>query len=148
MEVILLEKVQNLGNLGDKVSVRPGFGRNFLVPKGKATPATQANLVEFEKRRAELERVEAGALGAAQARADLLNELSVTITRKAGDEGRLFGSVGTGDIAEAVAATGAEIKKQEIRLPEGALRRTGEYDVAVHLHTDINVSVKVEIVAE
>ncbi|MCP4040865.1 MAG: 50S ribosomal protein L9, partial [Gammaproteobacteria bacterium] len=101
-----------------------------------------------EKRRAELERAEAGALGAAQARADLLKELSVTITRKAGDEGRLFGSVGTGDIAEAVAATGAEIKKQEIRLPEGALRRTGEYDVAVHLHTDINVSVKVEIVAE
>ncbi|MCP4041673.1 MAG: 50S ribosomal protein L9, partial [Gammaproteobacteria bacterium] len=94
MEVILLEKVQNLGNLGDKVSVRPGFGRNFLVPKGKATPATQANLEEFEKRRAELERAEAGALGAAQARADLLKELSVTITRKAGDEGRLFGSVG------------------------------------------------------
>ncbi len=148
MEVILLEKVQNLGNLGDKVSVRPGYGRNFLVPQGKATPATQANLEEFEKRRTELERAEAGALGTAQARADLLKDLSVTIARKAGDEGRLFGSVGTGDIAEAIAATGVEIQKQEIRLPEGALRRTGEYDVAVHLHTDINASVKVEIVAE
>ncbi len=148
MEVILLEKVQNLGNLGDKVSVRPGYGRNFLVPQGKAAPATQANLAEFEKRRAELERAEAGTLGTAQARADLLKDLSVTITRKAGDEGRLFGSVGTGDIAEAVAATGVEIQKQEIRLPEGALRRTGEYDVDVHLHTDINASVKVEIVAE
>ncbi len=130
------------------MSVRPGYGRNFLVPQGKAAPATQANLEEFEKRRAELERAEAGALGAAQARVDLLKEVSVTITRKAGDEGRLFGSVGTSDIAEAIAATGVEIQKQEIRLPEGALRRTGEYDVAVHLHTDINASVKVEIVAE
>lgn len=148
MEVILLEKVQNLGSLGDKVKVRPGYGRNYLVPQGKAVAASEANLAEFEARRAELEKAEAETLAAAQARADVLKGVTVTIARKAGEEGRLFGSVGTGDIADAVNAAGVEVHKQEIRLPEGPLRRTGEFDVEVHLHTDVDASVKVEIVAE
>ncbi len=148
MEVILLEKVENLGNLGDKVVVRPGYGRNYLIPKGKAVPATEENLAEFEQRRAELEKAQADTLDRAQQRSDRLKGVHVSIVRKAGDEGRLFGSVGTADIAEAVTAAGCELHKHEVRLPEGPLRRTGEYDVALHLHTDVEASVKVEIVAE
>ncbi len=148
MEVILLEKIQNLGALGDKVTVRPGFGRNYLVPQGKAVSATKENLEEFEKRRVELEKTEAETLAEAQKRAETLKGVQVTITRKAGDEGRLFGSVGTGDITEAVAAAGVEIRKHEIRLPDGVLRRTGEYDIDVHLHSDVNASIKVDVVAE
>jgi len=148
MEVILLERVENLGNLGDKVMVKPGYGRNYLLPKGKAVAATEKNLAEFEKRRASLEKVEADALREAQGRADALKAVRVTIARKAGEEGRLFGSVGTADIAEAVTEAGAELHKHEVRLPEGPLRRTGEYDIVLHLHTDIDASVKVDLVPE
>lgn len=149
MEVILLEKVENLGNLGDKVKVKPGYGRNYLVPKGKASPATAANLEAFEARRAELEKASAEALAAAQQRADALEKLgTVTIARPAGDEGKLFGSVGTADISEALTAAGVEISKQEVRMPEGSLRQTGEYTVGIHLHTDIDSNVTVIIEAE
>ncbi len=146
MEVILLEKVQNLGDLGDKVVVRPGYGRNYLIPKGKAVAATQDNVAEFERRRAELEKTQADALATAQQRADSLREVTVSIARKAGEEGRLFGSVGTADIAEAVTAAGVELHKHEVRLPEGPLRQAGEYDIVLHLHADVDASVKVVVV--
>jgi large subunit ribosomal protein L9 len=148
MDIILLEKVQNLGNLGDKVRVKPGFARNYLIPKGKATQATPGNLEAFERRRAELEKAQADALAAAEARAESLKAVRVRVARKAGDEGRLFGSVGTGDIADAAKAAGVEIHKNEVRLPEGPLRAVGEYDVILHLHADVNVEVKVEVVSE
>ncbi len=148
MEVILLEKLQNLGDLGDKVVVRPGYGRNYLIPKGKAVAATAENVAEFDRRRAESENAQAKALESAQQRADALTEVAVKISRKAGEEGRLFGSVGTADIAEAVTAAGVELHKHEVRLPEGPLRQAGEYDIVVHLHTDVDASVKVEVVSE
>ncbi|MDJ0863908.1 MAG: 50S ribosomal protein L9 [Gammaproteobacteria bacterium] len=148
MQVILLEKVQNLGELGDKVTVRPGYGRNYLIPKGKAVAATEDNLAEFERRRAELEKTQADALGKAEQRAGALKEVSVSISRKAGEEGKLFGSVGTGDIAEAVTAAGVELHKHEVRLPEGPLRQAGEYDIVLHLHADVDASVKVVVVPE
>lgn len=148
MQVILLEKVQNLGGLGDKVNVRAGYGRNFLIPKGIAVSASKDNLEKFEARRAELEKAAAEVLAAAQARADALNGKEITIAVKAGDEGKLFGSVGSVDIVDALAATGITIEKQELRLPQGSMREVGEYDVAVHLHTDIDVSIKVIVVAE
>ena len=148
MEVILLEKLQNLGDLGDKVVVRPGYGRNYLIPKGKAVAATAENVAEFDRRRAELENAQAKALESAQQRADALTEVAVKISRKAGEEGRLFGSVGTADIAEAVTVAGVELHKHEVRLPEGPLRQAGEYDIVVHLHTDVDASVKVEVVSE
>ncbi len=148
MEVILLQKIHKLGELGDKVNVKSGYGRNFLIPGGRAVPATAANLAKFEAERAELERAQAGALGVAQGRAEKLVDLEVTITSKAGAEGKLFGSVGTVDIAEAVAATGNPLEKKEVRLPEGALRAVGEHEVDLHLHADVNVTIKVNIVAE
>ena len=149
MDVILLEKVQNLGNLGDKVSVRPGYGRNYLIPQGKAASATPVNLAKFEARRAELEKAAAENLAAAQAREQALRALgSATIVSKAGDEGKLFGSVGTADIAEALAKAGVKVEKQEIRMPYGSLRTLGEHEVAIHLHTDINVAVKIVITPE
>lgn len=148
MEIILLEKVQNLGNLGDKVTVRPGYGRNYLIPKGKAVAATEDNVAEFERRRTELEKTQVDALATAQQRADALKEVTVSISRKAGDEGRLFGSVGTGDIAEAVTVAGVELHKHEVRLPEGPLRQAGEYDIVLHLHADTQASVKVMVVPE
>lgn len=148
MDVILLEKVENLGALGDKVRVKPGYGRNYLIPKGKAVPATEENLAEFEKRRAELEKVQAEARAAAESRAASLAGLSVQIARKTGDEGRLFGSVGTADIADAVTAAGVELRKHEVRLPAGALRQTGEFEVSVHLHTEVDATLRVEIVPE
>ena len=148
MEVILLEKVQNLGGLGDKVNVRSGYGRNFLVPKGIAVPATADNLAKFETRRAELEKAAAEVLAAAQTRADTLNEKKVTIAVKAGDEGKLFGSVGTADIAKVLTESGTPVEKQEIRMPQGTIRETGDFDIDIHLHTDINVKVTVSIVAE
>ncbi|SEK72239.1 large subunit ribosomal protein L9 [Atopomonas hussainii] len=147
MEVILLEKIANLGNLGDKVNVKSGFGRNFLLPQGKAVMANAANLEAFEARRAELEKAAADKLASAQARANELAELVVTITANAGDEGKLFGSIGTRDIADALTAAGIAVEKAEIRLPEGALRNTGEYDVAVHLHSDVDAAIKVVVVA-
>ena len=148
MEVILLEKVANLGSLGDKVKVRAGYGRNYLVPYGKAVPATKSNVEQFEARRAELEKVQAERLAAAQARAETLNGKDVTIVAKAGDEGKLFGSVGTRDIAEAVSALGTEVSKAEVKLPEGALRTTGEFEIDLQLHSDVFASIKVIVVAE
>ncbi len=148
MDVILLEKVENLGGLGDQVKVKAGYGRNYLIPQGKAKPATAENVKLFEERRAELERVANERLAAAEARRDQLKGLTVTIKAKAGDEGKLFGSVGTADIADAVTAAGVEIERQEVRLPEGALRATGEYEIELHLHTDIDTTVTVVIEGE
>lgn len=148
MQVILLEKVDNLGGLGDKVKVRSGYGRNFLIPKGKATAATPANIARFEERRAELEKAAADALAAANVRKAGLEGLSVTVAAKAGEEGKLFGSVGTGDIAHAVTAAGQSVERHEVRLPEGPFRALGTFDVTLHLHTDVNASIKLIIVAE
>lgn len=148
MDVILLQRIANLGQLGDKVSVKSGYGRNFLIPQGKAVSATEANTASFEARRAELERVEAEALAQAQARAAQLNELNVVITSKAGDEGKLFGSVGTRDISDALTASGTPVDKSEVRLPNGALRHTGEFHVAIQVHHDVMAEVLVTIIAE
>lgn len=148
MDVILLEKIHNLGELGDQVHVKPGYGRNYLIPKGKAVPATPDNISMFEARREELERVQMDALGKAEARIAALNEVSVTIARKAGEEGKLYGSVGTTDIAEAVMATGLELSKHEVRLPHGPFRLTGEYEVEISLHADITGHIKVLVVSE
>ncbi len=148
MEVILLEKVANLGNLGDKVNIKGGYARNFLLPQGKATVATAENVAAFEARRAELEKAAAGKKAAAEGRAAQLSGLVVTLGAHAGDEGKLFGSIGTRDIAEAVSAAGYPLEKAEVRLPNGALRNTGEFDVAVHLHTDVETTLKLIIVAE
>ena len=148
MQIILLEKIANLGDLGDKVNVRAGYGRNYLIPGGHALPATEANLAEFESRRAELEKNAAEKLAAAEARKASIDGLSVTIARKAGDEGKLFGSVGTSDIAEAITATGTEVDRAEIRLPEGVFRATGDYEVGIHLHSDVDATVTVTVVAE
>ncbi|MEA3278289.1 MAG: 50S ribosomal protein L9 [Pseudomonadota bacterium] len=148
MEIILLKKVGHLGGLGEKVSVRPGYGRNYLIPAGYAAAATEANLKAFEERRAELEREAEQGLAAAQTRRGELDGLTVTLARKAGDEGRLFGSVGTADIAAAVQDLGLKLEKQEVRLPEGALRAAGEYEVVVHLYADVDATLKLEIVPE
>ncbi len=148
MDVILLQRIKNLGQLGDKVSVKPGYGRNFLIPQGKAVAATEANTAAFEARRAELERQEAALLTSAQERAAQLAEVNVVITAKAGDEGKLFGSVGTRDIADALTASGLEVDRSEVRLPNGALRHTGEFNVAVQLHHDVMAEVLVTIIAE
>ncbi|MES9843966.1 MAG: 50S ribosomal protein L9 [Candidatus Sedimenticola sp. PURPLELP] len=147
MDVILLEKVDNLGGLGDKVSVKPGYGRNFLIPGGKAVAATKANLEAFEARRAELETQASEALAAAETRKTAIEALSVTVARKAGDEGRLFGSVGTGDIADAVNEAGVELAKREVRLPDGPFHTTGEYEVQLHLHTDVDAILKLTVAA-
>jgi large subunit ribosomal protein L9 len=148
VEIILLKNVGGLGSLGDKVKVRSGYGRNYLVPQGFAVSATPANLEAFEVRRAELEREAAAALAAAGARKASLDGMSVTIARRAGDQGRLFGSVGTQDIAQAVAAAGGAVDKQEVRLPAGPFRSTGEFDVAIHLHPEVDAAIKVTIVPE
>lgn len=148
MNIILLEKIRNLGDLGQTVSVAAGYGRNFLIPQGKAVPATEANVQRFEERRAELEAKAAEELTAAQARAEKLAELAIVIAANSGDEGKLFGSIGTADIAEAVTAAGVELAKKEVRMPEGALRQLGEYNIVVHLHTDVEASVAVSIIAE
>lgn len=148
MEVILLEKVNNLGELGEKVNVKSGYGRNFLIPQKKAVPATADNLAEFEKKRAEFEKAEAEALQAAQSRANSLSDLSVTIARKAGAEGKLFGSVTNADVAEAVSAAGVELEKREVRMPEGPIHEIGEFEIDLHLHADVDASVKVIVVAE
>lgn len=148
MEVILLEKVANLGSLGDKVKVKAGYGRNFLVPYGKAVPATADNLKAFEARRAELEKAAADKLTSAQARAEALSGASFTISSKAGDEGKLFGSIGVRDIADAVSTSGTEVEKSEVRLPEGPLRAVGEYDIELQLHSDVSVEIKLTVVAD
>ena len=146
MEVILLEKVENLGALGDKVAVRSGYARNYLVPYGKAKYATAENIAEFEARRAELEKAAAEALSAAQSRAQSLEGVSVEIPAHAGNEGKLFGSVGTQEIADAVSAKGVEIEKREVRMPEGPIRVAGEYEITLHLHSDVDVDIKVNVI--
>ena len=146
MQVILLEKIHHLGDLGSKVSVKPGYARNFLFPKEKAVPATADNLSHFEARRAELEKAAQAALQAAQKRATTLEQTTITIGAKAGDEGKLFGSVGTREIAEAITAAGVSITKSEVRLPEGAIRQIGEHAVSLQLHSDVTVQVKINIV--
>ena len=149
MDVILLENIGNLGGLGDKVTVKAGYGRNFLIPQGKAVPATDANIAEFEARRAELERAAAETLAAAQARGESIAALeTITIEANAGEEGKLFGSIGTRDIADAVTAAGVEIDKAEVRLPEGALRETGEYTIAIQLHPEVMADIALAIVPE
>ncbi len=147
MELILLEKVKNLGGLGDKVRVRPGYGRNYLVPQGKAVPATRANIEEFEKKRAEYEAKANALLADAQARAAKFENAEVTITANASPEGKLFGSVGPRDIAEAFTAQGLELEKSEVIMPEGSLRNVGDYEVEVSLHADVRAPVKVHVVA-
>lgn len=148
MEVILLEKVENLGNLGDKVNVKPGYGRNFLIPGGKATAATTENVAAFEARRAELEKAAAESRASAETRKEALSGVSITIKSKAGDEGKLFGSIGPADIADAVTAAGVAVEKKEVRMPEGAIRMVGEFEVGFHLHTDVDASVTVVIESE
>jgi large subunit ribosomal protein L9 len=148
MELILLQKVKNLGNLGDKVKVKPGYGRNFLVPQGKAAPATATNLAEFEKRRAEYEAKANQLLSGAEARKAQLDGASVTIKANASPEGKLFGSVGPRDIAEAFTAAGTTIEKSEVVMAEGPIRHIGEFEVQIHLHADVHTTVKVTVVAD
>ena len=148
MEVILLEKIKNLGALGAKVNVKPGYGRNFLIPQGKAVPATVKNVAEFEARRADLEAKANASLAAAQVRAERAGALAVVIAAKAGDEGKLFGSVGTRDIAEAITKLGEAVDKSEVRLPNGVLRTTGDFDIDLQLHPEVSTTVKVTVVAE
>ena len=147
MQVILLDKVANLGSLGDQVNVKAGYARNFLVPQGKAVPATKKNV--FEARRAELEAKLAEVLAAANARAEKINALeTVTIASKAGDEGKLFGSIGTRDIADAVTAAGVKVAKSEVRMPNGVLRTTGEHEVDFQVHSEVFAKLVVNVVAE
>ena len=148
MEVILLEKIANLGNLGDRVTVKPGYGRNYLIPRGKATAATAENVARFETSRAELESTATESLTTARSRAEELAQLIVTLAAKAGNEGRLFGSVGAADIADAVSAAGYQLKKQEVRLAQGPIRQIGEYDVTVQLHSDVKTHIRVNVIAE
>ncbi len=149
MEVILLDKIAKLGGLGDKVTVKSGYARNFLLPKGKAVFASKANIEHFEARRADLEKQLAEVLAAAEAKAAKITELAeVTIASSAGDEGKLFGSVGTKDIADAVTAAGVEVSKAQVRMPLGTIRETGEFEIAIHLHNDVDTSIKVIVIAE
>ena len=148
MEVILLEKVDNLGNIGDLVKVRAGYGRNFLLPKGKATLATPDNVAAFETRRAELESREAGELVAATERAAQLESLNLTLTANAGAEGKLFGSIGTIDIVEACSEAGVPVQRSEVRLPDGPVRTTGEHEIEIHLHTDVNVKITITVIGK
>ncbi|WP_371193974.1 50S ribosomal protein L9 [Glaciecola sp. SC05] len=149
MDIVLLDKVANLGGLGDKVTVKSGYARNFLFPKGKAVPATKANVEKFEARRAELEAKIAKDFADAEARAEKLNALEgLVIAAPAGDEGKLFGSVGTRDIADAITAAGVEVAKAEVKLPTGTLRDIGEYEIDVQVHSDVMASVKLQIIAE
>ena len=149
MDIILLDKIANLGDLGEQVSVKAGYARNFLFPNGKAVPATKDNVAKFEARRAELEAKIAAALAAAEARAAQVAELgTVTLQSPAGDEGKLFGSVGTRDIAEAITAAGVAVTKAEVKLPTGTLRELGEYDIDLQLHSDVTTTIKVVIEAE
>ena len=148
MEVILLEKIHNLGQLGDKVRVRPGYGRNFLIPQGKAVYATPENVEKFEAQRAELEKIQAEALANAQERAEKLNQVAVTIMRKVAGEGKLFGSVGTIDIAAAVKEAGVDLAKHEVLLPEGPFRSIGTFPVDIQLHGDVQAKITITIEAE
>jgi large subunit ribosomal protein L9 len=148
MDIILLQKVDNLGDLGDTVNVKSGYGRNFLIPSGRAVSATKENLQTFEARRAELQKDAAEKLAAAERRKEVLDGMAISIACKAGDEGRLFGSVGTTDIAKAVNDAGVDLAKKEVMLPNGAFRVAGEYEVDVHLHADVNAILKLSIIPE
>jgi large subunit ribosomal protein L9 len=148
MEVILLQKVANLGNIGDKVKVKPGYGRNFLLPSGKAALATATNLKKFEERRAEFEKLAADSLTSAQSRAKQLEGFTLNLHAKAGTEGKLFGSVGTADISEALTKAGIAIERSEVRLPGGPIRLMGEHHVKLHLHSDVEIDLPVVITAE
>ena len=149
MEVILLEKIGRLGALGEKVSVKSGYGRNYLVPQGKAVYATAANTAEFESRRAELEAAQAATLAAAQARADKVAAIAtITVSAVAGDEGKLFGSIGAREIAEAITAAGGEVDRSEVKLPEGPLREVGEVSIDIQLHSDVVQAITVAVVGE
>ena len=148
MEVILLEKVANLGNLGDRVIIKSGYGRNYLVPQGKAVAATAKKIAEFEERRAELEKAAAEKLSAAQKLGNELSKLQIVITHKAGDEGRLFGSVGTQNIADAITAAGVAVEKHQIRLPHGAIRHIGDYSIDITVHSDVIVTLSIKVAAE
>jgi large subunit ribosomal protein L9 len=148
MELILLEKVKNLGALGDKVKVKPGFGRNYLVPQGKAVPANKANLEAFEAKRAEYQAKADKLLGDAQARAAKFENAEATLSANASPEGKLFGSVGPREIAEAFTRQGLELEKSEVIMPEGAIHNTGDYEVEISLHADVKVPLKVHVVAE
>lgn len=148
MEVILLDRIENLGDLGDRVEVRPGYARNYLFPKGKAKFATAENIAEFEARRADLEKAATEARAAAEARRQQIEGLTLTLTAKTGSEGRLFGSIGPGDIVEAARASGIELQRREVIMPTGTLRQTGDYELHVHLYTNINSTIQVSVVAE
>ena len=148
MEIILMEKVTNLGNLGDKVRVKDGYARNFLIPQGKAKRVTENALAEFQARRVELERLQAEKLAGAEALAAKVAATTLTIARNAGLDGRLFGSVNNHDIAEALAAHGIAVERSQVRLPQGPLKQTGEYELAIALHTDVIATLKLAIVAE
>ncbi|MGA9469538.1 MAG: 50S ribosomal protein L9 [Candidatus Macondimonas sp.] len=148
MDVILLQKVENLGGLGDRASVRPGYARNFLIPFGKAVPATGDRIAEFESRRAELERQAAENFAHAQGRKTELESVTVTLRAKASSEGKLYGSIGTADVAEALTGSGHPVERREVRLPDGPIRIVGEYDVAVHLHSDVDAMIHIVVVGE
>ena len=148
MEIILLETIDRLGGLGDLVNVKAGFARNYLLPQGKAKVATAENIAEIEARRAELEKHEAEMLAAAQARAEKLDGLEVSITAKSGGEGKLFGSITNANITEAVNEKGIEIEKSEVRMPEGPIRLAGEYEIVVHLHAQVDATIKVTVIGE
>ncbi len=148
MDVILLEKIENLGDIGDQVKVRPGYGRNFLLPQGKAALATAENVAKLEARRAELESKAADELAAAQERAKQFEGFALTIPAKAGTEGKLFGSIGTADIAEACENAGVPVEKREVRMADGPIRIAGEHEVELHLHSDVAVVIPVTVVAE
>ena len=148
MQVILLQRVVNLGKLGETVDVKAGYGRNYLIPQGKALPATEANIAKFEARRAELEAAEAAELEIARKRAESLADVNVIMRAKSGDEGKLFGSIGTRDIAEALTKSGLEVDRSEVKMPEGSFRQVGEYKVTIQLHHDITADILVSILSE
>ncbi|TDR52498.1 LSU ribosomal protein L9P [Halomonas ventosae] len=148
MDVILLDKIGKLGGLGDQVTVKPGHGRNYLVPYGLAVPATKENIEAFQAQRAELEAQAAERKAVAEARAEQLNDIELSLVSKAGDEGKLFGSIGPRDLAEAISSAGIEVAKSEVRMPQGPIRQTGEYDIDLHLHAEVDATVRVVVVAE
>jgi len=148
MNVILLDKVENLGDIGDMVNVKPGYGRNYLLPKGKASLATQQNIAEFEARRADLEKAAAEEVASAKSRAALIEGMDLVIAANVGTEGKLFGSVGPIDIADAFEKVGVEVARAEIRMPDGPIHETGEFTIGLHLHTDVNVEINLKVVAE
>ncbi|SHE56668.1 LSU ribosomal protein L9P [Modicisalibacter ilicicola DSM 19980] len=148
MEVILLDKIGKLGDLGDKVTVKPGYGRNYLVPYGLAVPATKENVEAFEAQRAELEAQATERRNEAEKRAEQLNDIELSLVAKAGDEGKLFGSIGPRDLADALYQAGIEVAKSEVRMPEGPIRATGEYDIQLHLHAEVDATIRVVVVAE